>query len=323
MVNGLFADGDRTARLSNVALLYYGEGLTQSEIAKRLQVSRATVVNLLREARDQGIVEIRVGGQHLTESALARQLCEAYGLQDVYISNTFEGPGEDRAADLRQLGRVSATAFLDIVAPGDHVGVAWGETISALSEELPRVQVENVEVSQLIGSMMSNRVPASEYCTIRIAGQIGAQCYTLHAPALASTAELAALFRSEPVISAQLDRLRSLDMVAFSVGNTSDDTHMAAAGMTSAKELRAARDHGAQGILCCRFVDAGGSECAYPPSDRLIAADLESLRRAPKRLLAVCGKDRTNAVSAALAGGFVTHLCVDQGLAGELLMLKG
>ena len=43
---GRMRDGDRTAQLSNVALLYYGEGLTQSDIAKRLQVSRMTVVNM-------------------------------------------------------------------------------------------------------------------------------------------------------------------------------------------------------------------------------------------------------------------------------------
>ncbi|MEO0914265.1 MAG: sugar-binding domain-containing protein, partial [Pseudomonadota bacterium] len=258
---GISADNDRTARLSNVALLYYGEGLTQSEIAKRLQVSRVTVVNLLREAREMGIVEIRVGGRQLKESTLARRLREAYGLADVYVSDTFETDAEDRASSLRQLGRVSAMAFLDIVEPGDRVGVAWGETILALSEELPRVHVENVKVSQLIGSMMSTRVPASENCTIRIASQIGAQCYTLHAPALASSAELADLFRAEPAISAQLERLRSLDMVAYSIGNTSDDTHMAAAGMASLSELEAARRLGAKGIICCRYIAADGSEC--------------------------------------------------------------
>ncbi len=52
--------GDKEAQLSNIALLYYGEGLTQGEIAKRMKVSRTTVVNMLRESRELGIVEIRV-----------------------------------------------------------------------------------------------------------------------------------------------------------------------------------------------------------------------------------------------------------------------
>lgn len=317
--SNIYVDSDRGERLSNVALLYYGEGLTQSEIAKRLQVSRVTVVNLLREARELGIVQIRVDGRQLKENTLARDLREAYGLTDVYISDTFEDAESNRDAALRQLGRVAATAFLDIVETGDRVGIAWGETVLALSEELPRVQVESVEVSQLIGSMMSDRVPASENCAIRIASQIGAQCYTLHAPALASTAELAALFRGEPTISAQLDRLKTLDMVTYSIGNTSDDTHMAAAGMASLQELTAARKAGAKGIICCRYIDAEGNECHMPPTDRVIAAELKDLQKAAKRLLVVCGNDRLDATRAALKGGLATHLCVNSALAKALI----
>ena len=313
------SDSDRAARLSNVALLYYGEGLTQSEIAKRLKVSRVTIVNLLREARELGIVQIRVDGQQLKESTLARKLRETYGLADVYISDTFEDGGTGRTSHLRQLGRVAAMAFLDIVEPGDRVGVAWGETILALSEELPRAHVENVEVNQLIGSMISDRVPASENCTIRIASQIGAQCYTLHAPALASSSELAVLFRAEPTIAAQLERLKTLDLAVYSIGNVADDTHMVAAGMAGLDELENARAAGAAGILCCRYVNPEGEECHVPPTDRLIAAELDSLRVAKKRFLVVCGTDRLTATRAALKGGLATHLCVNAELGRALL----
>lgn len=317
---GAFArEQDRTARLANVALLYYGEGLTQNEIAKRLRVSRVTVVNLLREAREHGIVEIHVNGRQLTESTLARDLAAKFDLRDVYVSDAFDTPQQDRAATLRQLGRVSSMAFLDIVEPGDRVGIAWGETILALCKELPRVQVEGAEVSQLIGSMISERVPASEDCTIRIASQIGAACYTLHAPALASTPELAELIRNEPTIATQLNRLRNLDLVAFSIGNVSDETHLAAAGMASREDLRAARARGARGVICCRFIDAEGKEIDTSPSERLIAARTQDLLAPQKRMLVVCGEDRADAVRAALAGGFVTHLCLDSRLGQALL----
>lgn len=312
-------DGDRATQLSNVALLYYGEGLTQSEIAKRLQVSRVTVVNLLRDARDEGIVEIHVGGQHLSEGTLSRDVCRTFGLEDVYISDAFIDGTMDRAATLRQLGRVSATAFLDIVEPGDKIGVAWGETVHALSSALPRARVDGAEVSQLIGSMISDRVPASETCAIQIANQIGARCFTLHAPAIVSTAALAAALRAEPTLAAQMDRLRVLDMAVYSIGNVSNDTHFVAAGMASAAEMRAARAAGAAGVICCRYIDAQGQECALPPSDRLVTTSLQNLRAAKKRLLVVCGKDRADATHAAIKGGFVTHLCADRSLAGELL----
>ena len=315
---GRMRDGDRTAQLSNVALLYYGEGLTQSDIAKRLQVSRVTVVNMLREARDTGIVEIHVNGQQLTESTLARNLREKYNLQDVYIADTV-GMHEDRAKVLRQIGRVAAMAFLDIVEIGDRIGVAWGETILALTEALPRVHVENVEVNQLIGSMISSRVPASENCTIRIASQIGAQCYTLHAPAMVASEDLAKVFRAEPTIAAQLDRLKGLDLAVYSIGNVTNETHLVAAGMATIAEMSHARTNGAKGVIACRYINEDGFECHYAPSERLISAPLENLRSVKKKLLVVCGADRLDATHAALKGQLATHLVVDDRLANELL----
>ena len=315
---GRMKDGDRLAQLSNVALLYYGEGLTQSDIAKRLQVSRVTVVNMLREAREQGIVEIHVGGQQLKESTLARSLRERYGLSDVYVADTL-GEKSDRDQTLRQIGRVAAMAFLDIAEKGDRIGVAWGETIMAMSNALPRARVSDTEVSQLIGSMISARVPASENCAIRIANQIGAQCFTLHAPALVASADMAKVFRAEPTIAAQLARLDHLDLAAYSIGNVTDDTHLVAAGMATVEQMRAARSEGAQGVLACRYIDQNGQECDLPPADRLISVELSQLHRIPKKFLVVCGENRVDATRSALAGGLATHLCVDEKLGRALL----
>jgi len=139
--------------LANIALLYYGEGLTQSEIAKRMQVSRATIVNMLKDSRDLGIVEIRVDGKYLASSNLARDVCEKFGLADVYIatSDTRQSTN-NRASLLAHVARVAAAAVLDIVEPGDRIGVAWGETILAVSDVIPSSSTEKVEVCQLIGT---------------------------------------------------------------------------------------------------------------------------------------------------------------------------
>ncbi len=313
--------GDKHANLSNVALLYYGEGLTQSEIANRMKVSRATIVNMLRESRELGIVDIRVDGQHLTGSGLARALRQKFNLTDVYISQADAPEAKATRADsLGLLARVAATAILDAVEPGDRVGVAWGETIMAVADAMPRNPVADVEVCQLIGSMISDRVPASENCTIQIANKLGAAaCFTLHAPGLISSAKLARTFLAEPTIKAQIERLQALDMTIFAIGNIAPDTHLGAAGMATEAELNAARDAGAVGVVCCRYLDRDGNEIVLPPHDRLIAATVDNLRAARKRLLAVCGADRGEATLAAIKGGLATHLCVDHALARYLI----
>lgn len=311
-------NGDKEALIANVAMLYYGEGLTQGEIAKRMRVSRATIVNMLRESRERGIVQIRVEGRTLSGSSLARDLRDKFGLEDVYIARAGAEGGDGRL-DLPQVARVAAMAFLDILEPGDRVGIAWGETILAVSNEMPHSPTENVEVCQMIGSMTATRVPASETCAIQIANKLGSKCFTLHAPAIVANSDLAHVFRTEPTISAQLARLAALDLTMASIGNVSDSTHLVAAGMASKDELRAARAAGAAGVICCRYIDAQGQALHLPPDDRLIAADVATLRNARKRLLVVCGVDREDATRAAIAGGLATHLCVDDALGMRLL----
>ncbi|MEJ2036672.1 MAG: sugar-binding domain-containing protein, partial [Maritimibacter sp.] len=298
--------GDKDSLLANIALLYYGEGLTQSEIAARMKVSRATIVNMLRDSREKGIVEIRVDGKNLSSSSLARELRQKFDLKDVYVATSGNGRKTSRAVLLEHVARVGATAVLDIVEPGDRIGVAWGETILALSNVMARTEIDNVEVCQLIGSMKSERVPASENCTIQIANKLGATCFTLHAPGLVATAEMAQVFRAEPTIKTQLERLEHLDMTIASIGNTAEETHLAAADMVTAAELKAARSAGAVGVLCCRFIDARGEACRTAPDDRLVTAEVASLKRVPKKLLVVCGIDRAEATLAALNGGLVT-----------------
>lgn len=313
------AGNDKEALLANVALLYYGDGLTQGEIARRMKVSRATIVNLLREARERGIVDIRVHGRYIANTTLARDLRARYGLSDVYVSRAGEEGRASRADELAQLARVAGEALLDVLEPGDRLGIAWSETIHRMALEIPRQAVPGVEVCQMVGSMVSSRISAAETCAIEIANALSARCFTLHAPGVVASRELAQIFLAEPTIRAQLERLDLLDLAVTSIGTLSPDTHLVAAGIATPDELSAALAAGARGIVCCRYIDAEGEACRVAPDDRLIGIDIPTLRRARKRMLVVCGADRAHAVRAAIRGGLVSHLCLDYALAERLL----
>ena len=68
----------KTERLVNVARMYYEQDRTQSEIADRYGISRPMVSKLLKEARDRGIVTIRINAPK-GESGGAPSLMELVG----------------------------------------------------------------------------------------------------------------------------------------------------------------------------------------------------------------------------------------------------
>lgn len=50
----------KKALLCEIAHLYYVEDMNQQEIAKKLNVGRSSIARYLTEAKEQGIVQIRI-----------------------------------------------------------------------------------------------------------------------------------------------------------------------------------------------------------------------------------------------------------------------
>ena len=117
--------GAEGATLAHVAMLYYREGLTQGEIARRTGVSRATIVNWLRLAREQAIVDIRIRGESFAASPLARRLAGRFGLIDAYIAHDDAEPlTADAGARFEGLPNVILTPHIAGVTEESNVRVS-------------------------------------------------------------------------------------------------------------------------------------------------------------------------------------------------------
>ncbi|WP_143316795.1 helix-turn-helix domain-containing protein, partial [Clostridium sp. HBUAS56017] len=53
-------ENEKLFLLSEVASLYYNHNMTQSEIANRIFTSRSKISRLLKEAKDKGVVQIKI-----------------------------------------------------------------------------------------------------------------------------------------------------------------------------------------------------------------------------------------------------------------------
>jgi len=307
---------DTAGMLAEIAELYYKDGLTQHEIARRIGVSRPTVVNYIKQAREQGIVDIQIRGSAYTGSNLSRKLCEKYELEDVYIARTASEPDEN----IRQtkLARLGAMALSDLLLENDVLGVSWGGTIQRAANEFPVRHVNQLNVCQLIGSVSSDALLAAEESTIHIAKRTGAKCNTLPVPAVLSSVQLAEQLRAEPIVQKHLEQFTELTKVFFSVGDLSDESMVYESGMATTEEWESNRSRGAKAVLVGRFLDEHGNKLDSNFTQRLMGIELEQLRVVPMRMFVAGGVAKLDAVFATLAGKFATHLVVDEALA-ELL----
>lgn len=299
-----------------VAWMYYQDGRNQQEIAEALGISRATVVNYLQEAREKGLIRITLAAPAFTTHRLAVELTSRFGLRGAYV---IPDEGAEAEEAFLRVVRGAANWLPDLIQPGDRLGVAWGRTVYELAEMVEPMQVEDLEVLQLVGSMATPYGFTAEACSTRLAQRLGARCRNLHAPAILSRAALAAELRDEPILKAQLDRLETVNKLLFSVGTATSDSHIVLSGLATRADLDWYVQRGAVGVICGRFIDAEGHQLPGPMEDRMIGLPLPRLVGLEMGILVTPGLDKVTATLAAIRGGYVTHVVTGTTVAEALL----
>ena len=92
--------------------------------------------------------------------------------------------------------------------------------------------------------------------------------------------------------------------------------------MLSPSNLALLATAGAVGEIFGRFFDHRGRECVTPWRDRVISMSLDQLKKVPQVIAVVSGSDRASALLAAIRGGLVKSLVVDDTCASALLSLS-
>ncbi len=147
---GLSADRPSEVVLAaRVARQFYLEGVSKVDIADRLGISRFRVARLLECARDAGMVRIEIGlpGGSL-DAGLSAELCSAFGLKHAFV---FNFPDDDEQALRHRLGEAVGQALMDLITPGDVLGMSWSRTLSGLAAAL--TQIPPCPIVQLTGAV--------------------------------------------------------------------------------------------------------------------------------------------------------------------------
>jgi DNA-binding transcriptional regulator LsrR (DeoR family) len=295
--------------------LYYVEGMTQEQIARFMNISRAKVIRLLASARDNGIVRIRIEDRASEQVALERQLVAAFGLADAIV---VPAPADE--ADITTVvGHAAGTYLTDQVKDGMSVGVGWGATLHMSLKALGGQPCQRLSVVSLLGGMTHSRAVNPSAVARRIADAFGADCYQLTAPVIVADESVRAALWSEPGLRELLERARRVDLALVSVGDVSEEATLFRQGLLPRSALASLQAAGAVGDVLCHFIDAEGKVVDHPVNRRVVAVDLDDLRRVPRIVVAAGGRRKVAAIRAALKGTGAGVLITEEGAARGLL----
>jgi DNA-binding transcriptional regulator LsrR (DeoR family) len=304
--------------LASVARLYYLDDRGQQEIADMLGLSRTKVSRLLSAARELRVVRISVDDYEPRDRELETALARRFGLREAVVVKVTAATA---ASVRRTIGYFAAPSMAERVRTAGTVGVAGGRTLRELVEAMrPVGEPRPVAVAQLMGNIgpTPSDIDAQELSRT-IARCFGGTFYTLNAPAIVRDRATRDVFLAHQHIELVWRMLESLELAFVGIGSP-DDSAFVERGVLDTRTLSDLRRAGAVGEICGRFFDAAGRECATEYQDHVIGIGLDALRATPEVVAVTNGADRAPAVRAALAGGLVHSLVIDDVGAAALLV---
>jgi DNA-binding transcriptional regulator LsrR (DeoR family) len=308
---------DRREFLAEVAWLHHQHGLRQDEIARRFDVSRSTISRALSDAERLGIIQVVVTVPVREESRLSAELTARLGVPAA-VGLRLGGETSVSAAALAAARLIERVAG----AGSQTIAASWGRTLAATARLVRPRSTTAVRIVDAIGHAGGEQMVPAVEVTRTLAAALGATVMHLPSPAFVEPGLSREALIASPSVAAALEIARRADVTLVSVGVAGSASLLLAEGWLSLAEVDRLAAAGATGEILGHFYDGTGREIAGrgPPPVGLSLDDL----RASRRVIGVAGgPDKAASLAAAVAGGIVHEVVVDDDLAGALLTHGG
>jgi DNA-binding transcriptional regulator LsrR (DeoR family) len=298
---------------ATAARRYYLDGVSKSDIAAELGLSRFKVARLLERARATGLVRIELDAPGQINLDLSVRLRASFDLRHCVV---IDGPENDETLLRSALGRAAAELLTEIVEPGDVLGLAWARSLMAMRTSLTRLPA--CDVVQLTGALSLPADDSSVELVRDLARRSNGRGFFYYAPMVVPDAATARVLRTQPDIARAIARYPDVTKAVIGVGAWQQGLSTVAGALTE-QERREMYDLGVRGELSGVQIDGEGSPVTTPLTDRLIGIDAQQLHAVPDVIAVAYGSAKVDAVHAGIRGGFITSLVTHTGMANGLL----
>jgi len=304
--------------LAQVAAMYYAEEMTQDSIANQLGLSRVKVYRLLKQARQEQIIQFVINWPVQRAQEVEARLCAAFGLREALV---LQPGSNDRSHALARVGQLGARFLEQTLHNGMTMTVCLGRsTYEVIHAVRPGFQ-GRVNVVQAVGSLaLAAPELDSASLTRALAAKVGGTASYLSAPMVVDSAEAAEVVRTQRDIQRALEMARQADIALVGVGNLDPATsEFSKGGYLSADDLMEIRASGGVGDMSAQIFTADGSPYTGGFNERVIGLRLDDLRAISTVLSIAIGETKVRAVLGALRTGVVDVFCTDLDTATAVL----
>lgn len=307
-------------QLVKTANLYYIEGLTQEQIAKKVGVSRPVISKQLQKAKEYGIVEVFIKDESLHTVEIEKQLEDKFQLKDVIVVPTA---GMALELSKKAVGQAAANYVSKKLKSVEKIGISWGTTLAAFVQEYPYERNEKIRIIPLVGGMGSKQVDIhANQLAYELAKKMHASCSYLYVPAVIESEELKDRLVNMNDVKSVLEEGRTVDIALVGIGNPyQPNTILKEVGYLKEKDIKEFHEVGAVGDISSRFIDLDGNPIDHNINEKVIGITLDEIKKINLVIGVVEGVGKKDSIIGALNGKYLDVLIIDEPTAAAILNL--
>lgn len=297
---------------------YYIDDLTQNEISKKLNISRIKVIRYLNYAKENGFVETKLNIPIKDSYELEDLIETTFALKECRIVPTFSSGN-----DIFKYAGFELTDILKrILKPNIFIGVSWSETFRNVLEYINIGRKFNVNVVPIIGGLeLEGSSSNSNFIAHIFAEKIGGINYNINLPAVLDSKEARKIMENERNTKKIKELAEKIELVITGIGNIGPNSTALKGGYFKPDEINYLNSLGIVGSINLNFIDKNGKEVKSSIDDRIIKIfPLEKFKKTENVIGIAFGKDKVEAIKAALKGNIIKLLITDENTARALLL---
>ncbi len=308
---------------TRAAWLSYIGGYTQSEVARRLQVSSAKAHRLIALAHQHNLVKVFIEGEPAKCVALEEAIIAEFGLGSCIVAPAvYNDSDSSPLAEFSAVGAAGAR-FLHTTLTEKKpslIGVGKGRSLSAVVERMPTLSMPDLKFVSVSGSL-TRKLSTNPFDVIhRLVERTGGEGFLLPVPYIATDEQEKQMLMSQKTVTDMLDVARESEMFVIGIGSLEEGAHICRVNMIDDDEWQALYSNGAASDVMGQFIDIEGQPVASEVNRRGVGLGIEDIRG--RQVVAVAGgDDKGRATLAALRSGVITDLIIGETSALELVRL--
>lgn len=307
---------NREELLVQVATLYYENNLTQMQIGQKLHLSRPTVSQLLKEARDTGVVNITINHPMSKQTLAQEKITTFYSIESTHIANTSYSDDATKSI----LGTLCSMYIESRISSFDSIGIGWGSSLYHFVENANNINTNNLTIVPLMGGVgMSNIKLHANHLAFKLSEKYKADVTYFYAPAFAESRKMKEMFESSQQYVEIYQKGLKVDIAVIGIGNPLNSSTYKQLNYFSNEETMELENSAAIGDILGSFFDIDGNPISTTVTDRMLGISISDLPNIKEKIIIASGAEKFKAVEVLLANNLIDHLFIDQEIANLLL----